>query len=553
MGAATKVAAGILLSRIAGFVRDASLAYYFGAGPHADVFRTVLRGPNILQNLLGEQTLSASFIPVYSRLSDEDPQRAGRLAGAVFTLLLVAVSVLVVAGVLLAEPLVALLAPGFAVSPAAGAGTDRFALAVRAVRWIFPMTGVLVLSAWALGVLNSHRRFFVAYVAPVAWNAAIVTSLIVGGRALAGLAAGEPAALDRLLLTACAGALVGAVLQLLVQLPAVAAVLRGFRLRLSTRVAGVRETLRAFGPLVAARGVVQISAWVDLVLASFLTVGAIGAIGWAYTLYILPISLFAMSVAAAELPELARRTTSREEAFVERLEGALERVGILIVPTVIGYLALGYLIVAAIYRRGSFGAADNALVHAVLAAYSLGLLATTASRLLANAFYALGETRVPARIAVARVTISALAGAGLMLWLDRWTVAVLPWQGGGSELRLGAVGLAAGSALGAWIELVLLRRGLVERRPRARRRLRLAGGRLPLLVATALAVLVPALGLWWLLREQVVLLQGLLVVGCYAGCYLGALALGGTIRPRRLLSEVWPSPAAGDDIGEEEP
>ncbi|MDX1645180.1 MAG: lipid II flippase MurJ, partial [Thermoanaerobaculia bacterium] len=172
MGGATKVAAGILLSRLSGFVRDASLAYYFGAGPHADVFRTVLRGPNILQNLLGEQTLSASFIPVYSRLSDEDPERAGRLAGAVFTLLLVVVTVLVILGIVLAEPLVTLLAPGFLIVEPGS--TDRFALAVRAVRWIFPMTGVLVLSAWALGVLNSHRRFFVSYVAPVAWNAAIV-------------------------------------------------------------------------------------------------------------------------------------------------------------------------------------------------------------------------------------------------------------------------------------------------------------------------------------------------------------------------------------------
>lgn len=550
MGGATRVAAGILLSRLAGFVRDASLAFYFGAGPHADVFRTVLRGPNILQNLLGEQTLSASFIPVYARLSDEDPEQAGRLAGAVFTLLFVLVAFLVLLGILLAEPLVTLLAPGFLVADSGP--TDRFALAVRAVRWIFPMTGVLVLSAWALGVLNSHRRFFVSYVAPVAWNATIVASLVVGARLLAvGPARPDPTRLDRLLITACIGALAGAVLQLLVQLPAVAAVLRGFRFSLSARVGGVRETVRAFGPLVAARGVVQISAYLDLLLASFLAVGAIGALGWAYTLYILPVSLFAMSVAAAELPELARRTGAAAEEFSVRVEEALRRVAVLVVPTAIGYLVLGYLIVGAIYRRGSFRAADTALVHAILAAYSLGLVATTASRVLANGFYALGETGVPARIAVLRVGVSASVGAAAMLWLDRFSVSILPWHEASTDLRMGAVGLALGSALGAWVELWRLRRGLVALRPDSRGRLRPAAGRAAVLVGVAVAALIPALGAWWILSGWPRLLVGALVIGCYAAVYLTALTLLGEADPRHLLTASLGPAAASHDQEEE--
>jgi putative peptidoglycan lipid II flippase len=165
--AASRVALGIGCSRALGFLREAVLAYFFGAGPHADVFRTALRGPNLLQNLLGEQTLSASFIPVYSRLlASGRPEVAGRFAGAIFGILLAVAAGVSLVGIWLAEPIVSLLAPGYladAARVAAGElSIDRFPLAVRAVRIIFPMTGILVLSAWALGVLNSHRRFFIS-------------------------------------------------------------------------------------------------------------------------------------------------------------------------------------------------------------------------------------------------------------------------------------------------------------------------------------------------------------------------------------------------------
>jgi len=514
MSGSFKVAAGILLSRIAGFARDAALAYYFGAGAHADVFRTVLRGPNILQNLLGEQTLSASFIPIYSRLVDDDPEAAGRFAGAILGLLLAVVSALVLAGVLLAAPLVALLAPGYLADGAAGASVDRYQLAVRAVRWIFPMTGLLVLSAWALGVLNSHRRFFLSYVAPVAWNVAIVTSLVVvGSKVLAGDGAGA----DDLLLAACKGALVGGALQFLVQLPVVLRLLRGFRISFSRRVAGVRQALSAFAPLVVARGAVQLSGYLDLLLASFLAVGAVGALGWAYTLYILPVSLFGMSVAAAELPELSRQTGEEQRRqYVGRLGQALRGVGFLVVPTVVGYLAFGFLIVGALYRRGNFALADNALVYLILCAYTLGLLATTWSRVLNNAFFARGETRTPARIAVARVSVSALLGGGLMLLLDPLTLSSIPWLAEGGGLRLGGVGLAVGSAVGAWLELGLLARSL-RRREAA---FRLPAARAGVFFALAVVAGVPAAAVWKAVGDLAPLASGALVVGCYAATYL---------------------------------
>ncbi|RMF73050.1 MAG: murein biosynthesis integral membrane protein MurJ, partial [Acidobacteria bacterium] len=222
---AVRVAAGILLSRVSGLVREAALAHVFGVGPHLDVFRTALRGPNVLQNLLGEGTVSAAFIPPLSRMVAEGRRDDARaFAGAVLGLTLAAAAAISLVGVLAAPAIVSLLAPGFLVGTPDG--VDRYRLAVTAVRWIFPMAGLLVLSAWALGVLNAHRRFFLAYVAPVLWNVAIVAALVGGALGLAG-SGGSPAGPDRLLVLACVGALVGGGLQFAVQLPGVLRALGG--------------------------------------------------------------------------------------------------------------------------------------------------------------------------------------------------------------------------------------------------------------------------------------------------------------------------------------
>ncbi|KAB2954775.1 MAG: murein biosynthesis integral membrane protein MurJ, partial [Thermoanaerobaculia bacterium] len=307
-GGALAVGAGILASRLAGFARAAVTSAAFGVGAHADVLQTALRAPNLLQNLLGEQALSASFIPVYTRLlAAGRTEAARRFAGAVFGLLLAVAAALVLTGILAARPLVAVFAAGYlqdAGRVAAGElAVDRYELAVRAVRWMFPMTGLLVLSAWALGVLNSHRRYFLAYVAPVAWNAAIIAALAWGMLTWTGTG---DARSTRLLLAACVGALAGGLAQFAVQLPGVLRELGGLRISFSTSVEGVRDSLRAFGPAVAGRGVVQLSSYLDQLLASLLAVGAVSALGYAQLLYLLPVALFGQSIAAAALPELAR-------------------------------------------------------------------------------------------------------------------------------------------------------------------------------------------------------------------------------------------------------
>ena len=459
---------GILASRILGLVRDAVIAGLQGVGALPDVVTAAFRAPNVLQNLLGDQALSASFIPVYSRLVEQGKRReAGALAGAVFGLLFVVMAAFSLLGVILAPWWVRLLLPGFAGDAAAVAAgtavTDRLELTIAAVRICFPMAAAITLSAWCLGVLNSHRRFLLPYIAPCFWNAAIIGWVWYVARRTTG---DEGDRIEALAMAACWGGLAGGLLQFAVQLPSVLRVTKGLRPSLSLRAPGVRKTLSTLGPAIAGRGVVQLGGYVDLLLASLLAVGAPAALGFGQRLYLLPISLFGVSVAAAELPELSRLGGDQQERTANaaaRTARSLSAMSFLVAPTFVGYLMLGFGIVGAVYRRGEFGNADNWLVFLVLAAYSLGLLASSASRLLQSVFFSLGDTRSPARIAVTRLVVAAGVGFALMTLLDRVAVAdAVPsaWlgetAGAKQTLRLGAVGLALGSAVGSWFELTRL-------------------------------------------------------------------------------------------------
>ena len=447
------IATGILLSRLVGLIRGRVVATYFGAGLHADVLSAGLRMPNVLQNLLGEGTLSASFIPVYSELLHQGrTKEAGRVAGAMFGLLLGIAGVISLLGVLLAPLLVTIFTPGFE--------GHRRELMISFVRIIFPMTGVLVLSAWALGILNSHRKFFIPYFAPVMWNAAIIGAFIAfHGRV----------SLDGLLMAAGWGALVGGFLQFGIQLPWVLKLEREIRFTSGRNEPAFREALRNAGPAIMGRGVVQVSTYVDMILASLLGLGAVARIQYAQTLYVLPVSLFGMSVAAAELPELARERSSTVDALRERAVAAARRVSFFVVPSFVAFVVLGQVIVAGIFGTGQFGSADVTAVWLTLAAYSMGLLASTSTRIYQSAFFALRDTKTPARVATMRVLMAAVCGSVLMLQFQPVTIRSLTIPAGifadirVAGLPLGPVGLALGAAAGAWLEWALLYRGLRKR------------------------------------------------------------------------------------------
>lgn len=529
ISAASIVAAGIFASRSIGFVRQAAVAYFFGVGPHADVIGAAFKGPNVLQNLLGEGTISAAFIPVYCRMLEAGRERdAGQFAGAIFGLMLAVAAGFVGLGLLLARPIVAVLAPGFigdqAQVAAGQLAINRFDLAVQGVCIIFPMTGILVLSAWALAILNSHGRFFLPYVAPVLWNIAIITSLVATAAFLVPepfapgqLANISPTMLNTLLLAVFYGALIGGALQFVVQLPLVFRVMRGFRLTFSARPQGVRETLRAFGPVVTGRGVYQLSAWIDVVLASHIAAGAVGALSYAQMLYVLPVGLFGMSVAAAELPELSRTNVTDTTSFMTRVTASVRQIMFLTVPTCVGYLVFGLPLIRALFERGQFRGHDSWLIYVTLGGYTLGLLATTGSRLYQNAFYALQDTKTPAKIALLRVGTSTAVSIPLMLLLDRVAVATLAGSAGsGLPLFFGAAGLAGGATAGAWVELLVLRRSLYRRL-----QVDLPWRATVRMLGCALLATLPAAGLWWLLQSWPSVILTPLILGTFGTAYLG--------------------------------
>jgi len=536
--AALLIALGILSRRILGLVREKVVAYFFGLGAHLDVYQLVMKGANLLNNLLGEGTLSASFIPIYSRMLEEGRERdAGRFAGAVFGLLLVTVTALTIVGVLAAKYIVTFIAPGFLGDAALVASGElplnRFDLAVNAFRIALPMAAFLALSAWALGVLNSHRRFFLPYFAPTLLNAAVIAALFVAAMmyfddpfASGALEVVPVPILNKLLIAAVLGALVGGFLQFVVQLPLVFRLMRGFRLSMSTAVEGVRDAIGAFGPVVAGRGVAQLSSYIDIVLATIATAGTLGALRPALVLYMLPISLFGMSVAASELPELSRISAERLATFLERVERSTRQMLYLIIPTIIGYLVFGFLIVGGLFGGGAFDLDDTWLVYLILAGYTLGLGATAVSRLLQNSFYALNDTKTPAKIAVLRVTVSGVIGAGLMFWLDGFSlVETLGLPHVARPLTLAAVGLALGASCGAWVELAALRVAL----RRSVDGFRLPARRVLQMVGLAVLAVIPAFGLRWVLMggSLPVFVQTILVLGVYGGGYL---ALGHFLR-----------------------
>ncbi len=439
---AVLVAAGILLSRLAGLVRLRVFAHYFGLrADAADAFNAAFRIPNFLQNLFGEGVLSASFIPVYAGLlARGDEREANRVAGAVAAILGLFTSLVVLAGVLATPLLVNVVAPGFE-------GAKR-ELTIRIVRILFPGAGLLVLSAWCLGILNSHRRFFLSYTAPVIWNAVMIATLIGFG------GAGD---LDFLALALAWGSVAGSALQFLVQLPAVLRLARGLRLELEARSENVRTVLRNFGPVFVSRGVVQISAYIDALLASLLPTGAVTGLFNAQLIYTLPVSLFGMAVSAAELPAMSRATGRAEEVAAHlrrRLDGGLRQMAFFIVPSAAAFLALGDVIPALLLQTGRFTYADSVYVWGILAGAAIGLPAATQGRLYASAFYSLRDTRTPRNYALVHVGLATALGYVAAVHLPGW-IGIAP--------RWGVAGLTAAASAGAWAEFLLLRRGLGRR------------------------------------------------------------------------------------------
>lgn len=561
-GGSQRVAAGILASRGVGLVREIVIATALGRGPIADSFRIAMRVPNLLQNLLGEGSISAAFVPVYARLvEDGRDDDAHRLARQTLGLLSAVVTLLVALIFIGARPMVWLTTLG-------RISGDRYELAIELTRFTALGIGFLVLSAFCLGILNAHRRYLLSYAAPVLWSLAQIVGF--AAALVFGQDAGDIARWGAVAMV------VGSLGQLLVQVPTVRAV--GGLGRPTVSIGPeLREVLTRFVPAVGGRGVVQLSSYVDLALASFLVAGAFATIGYAMPLYLLSIAVFGFSVAVSELTEMSR-TTAGLVAVAARVRAAQRRVLLPAGLVTAGAVGAGGIVVGSLYQfvnglfnsggATSFSSQDTTAVALTLGAFALGLPAAMVARVSQNALYALGDVRGPARIAVARLLVGGLVGFVLMLQFDRLIVGdvdALPaadaqsaidalgvssigetswgltpvdgfphatfWeplphreaitiddaqagQQGSVFVHLGAVGLGLGSAVASWTEWTLLRRRL-----RARLGESISTGIGPWVAMAGFAAFVAARAVVPLGLPPIIdlLIVGLLVVGVYVG------------------------------------
>jgi len=306
------------------------------------------------------------------------------------------------------------------------------------------------------------------------------------------------------------------------------------RIFFSSLTDNVRVVIRNFVPVFFSRGVLQLSAYIDGLLASLLPVGGVSALANAQTLYTLPVSLFGMSISAAELPAMSSTLGTDEQVATtlrQRIAASTKRVGFFVVPSAVGFIALGDVITAAIYQTGKFSHADAIKVWTILAGSGVGLVASTVGRLYSSAYYALRDTRTPVRFGIVRVILTTVLGYLCSRPLPRLL---------GVDPFWGAAGLTASAGFAAWVEFVLLRRGM---------NLKIGRSEFPTSYFAKLwgAALIGAAVAWGVklaLHPQRPIIGGLLILVPYGAVYLGCTAMLGIEQASGLVRRVFSKPRA---------
>jgi putative peptidoglycan lipid II flippase len=321
------------------------------------------------------------------------------------------------------------------------------------------------------------------------------------------------------------GSVAGSALMVLAQLVPVIRLVGSLPLSLGRGSLHVRTVVHNFGPVFVSRGVVQLSAFIDAMIASWLPTGAVTALSNAQLLYMLPVGLFGMSISAAELPAMSSLLGSDSEIagqLRQRLNASLQRIAFFTVPSAIAFLCLGDIIAGAVLQSGRFKSADSIYVWTILAGSAVGLLASTMGRLYSSTYYALKDTRTPLRFAVVRIALTTALGFLFALFVPRWL---------GLDPRLGAAGLTASAGIAGWVEFVLLRRGLNRR---------IGSTGLPVSVTARLwgAALLGAAAAWGVklaIGHHHPIVIAALTLAPYGVVYLGATYLMGVGSMRQFL------------------
>jgi putative peptidoglycan lipid II flippase len=395
---AAAAGAATMASRILGLVRDQVIAALFGAGVATDAYNVAFRIPNLLRDLFAEGAMSAAFIPTFTRhLTTSGRDSAWRLANNVINALAVITGVLVVLGVVFAEPLVRLMTDDeFTRDPA------KLALTVQMARVMLPTLTFIALAAALMGMLNSLHHFFIPALSPAMFN--VVTIVF----AFAVVPFMPAFGIDPIIAIAASTTL-GGVAQLVLQWPALRS--EGFRYRpiLDWTDDGLRRVLMLMGPGTVGLAATQVNVLVNTALATSQETGAVTWLNLAFRLMYLPIGLFGVSIATATLPAVSRHTAARDQTAVrDTVIDGMSLMLMLNVPATVGLVVLAVPIVSLLFEHGRFTPADTLATAAALQFYAIGLVGYSVVRIASPTFYALGRNRIPVIASVVTVLVNAV-------------------------------------------------------------------------------------------------------------------------------------------------
>ncbi len=453
------VSIAVMFSRVLGLVREMIFAKFFGAGFLSDAFIVGFRIPNLLRDLFAEGALSAAFVKVFTdyQLKNSEAE-AWRLASLIFNGLAVVLSVICILGIFLSPLFVKIITYNYLGDPNHYYPPEKAALATLLMQIMFPFILLVALAALAMGVLNTKGRFGIPASASTAFN---VVSIVFGLGIAFWLSGGAwERSVDKLVIPSDAaqwaiigmsiGTLLGGAAQLLIQIPSLFKVGFRFSWRLSFRDDGVRRVMRLMGPAIIGTGAIQVKVLVDTIVASGIDGGA-SWLNYSFRLMQFPIGVFGVAIGTAAIPTLARLASEENgDKFRSTLSDAIKLVFLLAIPSAFGLVVLGNPIISLIYERGEFTAFDTDMTAWALTAYSVGLAAYAAIKVLSPAFYALDDAKTPMYISLASILVHVPASFGMMQLLS--TVGVTPERPNG----FGHAGVALTTSIVATVNFLAL-------------------------------------------------------------------------------------------------
>lgn len=383
---ASTVSIAVMCSRVLGLVREQAFAILFGAGFAYDAFVVAFRIPNLLRDLFGEGALSAAFVSVFSDYDATKGEEATwRLANNVLVFFAILVSLITIAGIIFAEPLIHLLvdANEFAGVP----GKVELTRLLTVV--MFPFLVFISLSAVVMGMLNTKGRFFVPAMASSFFN----LGSIAGGVSLALILPryGQPAILGMAI-----GTLIGGFLQLAGQLPSLFKTGFHFRPRLDLGDPGLKKIVRLMLPAVIGLSATQLNIFINTKFASSCAEGSVSWLNYAFRLVQLPIGVFGVAISIASLPLLARYAAVKDLGRLrETFTSAITMAFCLTIPASFGLWILAEPVIRVIFEYGAFDAVDTLHTAEALRFYAIGLFAYATVKIMVPVFYALDDTSYP--------------------------------------------------------------------------------------------------------------------------------------------------------------